>query len=263
MPWHLRSGDNTAAVGAQRPWQKEILGDHGSQGGACCAVASSSIPPAAAPGPELATRVMGPPSSRQERIAPGAAPIKAPAPSPAIRSLGPAVTSAASVPIVVRTHASPTQHTEGFSGPKSDVLSCIHVAHQTSTHVANVGSPPSRPIQVPSLRPGHELYEVSCADQSPVVLRLAASQGCPRPMQAPAQAPVTVPVLASLGQAPVSPAGGAVGHTKVWSSASKRVALIAATTQATIAPIAAPGPGPSVAASSVLPVPVRSSPLQI
>ena len=52
----------------------------------------------------------------------------------------------------------------------------------------------------------------------------------------------------------MSAVGGAEGHTKVWSSASKRVALIAATTQATPAQILAPGPGPSVAAFSVPPV---------
>ncbi len=74
-------------------------------------------------------------------------------------------------------------------------------------------------------------------------------------MQAPAQAPVTVPMLTPLGQAPASAVGGAEGHTKVWSSASKRVALIAATTQATPAQILAPGPGPSVAAFSVPPIP--------
>ena len=79
-------------------------------------------------------------------------------------------------------------------------------------------------------------------------------------MQAPAQAPVTVPALTSLGQAPASAVGGAEGHTKVWSSASKRIALIAATTQATPAQILAPGPGPDVAAFSVPPVlaPVRN-----
>ena len=96
--------------------------------------------------------------------------------------------------------------------------------------------------------------------KSQVLLRVQAPQECACTMQAPAQAPVTVPVLASLGQAPVSPVGGAEGHTKVWSSASKRVALIAATTQASIAPVAAPGPGPSVAAFSLPPVPVCDHP---
>ena len=61
----------------------------------------SASPQAAAPGPEQATRVMGPPSSRQERITPGTAPTQAPAPSSVIRALGPAVTSAASVPFAV------------------------------------------------------------------------------------------------------------------------------------------------------------------
>ena len=92
----------------------------------CNAVAAFSIPPAAAPGPGgLQTRVLGPPSSRQERIAPGVAPGLAPvqapamgqapapglapvqapamgqAPAPGLRVLGPGVTSAANVPIVV------------------------------------------------------------------------------------------------------------------------------------------------------------------
>lgn len=44
----------------------------------------------------------------------------------------------------------------------------------------------------------------------------------------------------------------------MWSSASKRVALISASTQAAPAQIAAPGPGPSVAAFSVPPVPVSN-----
>ena len=81
--------------------QKGAAENQSSHAGSRCAVASFSIPPAAAPGPELATRVMGPPSSRQEPIAPGAAPVQAPAPSPVIRALGPAVTSAASVPFAV------------------------------------------------------------------------------------------------------------------------------------------------------------------
>ena len=82
---------------------KGLMGD-------CHAVAAFSIPPVAAPGPGgLQTRVLGPPSSRQERIAPGVAPSVAPAqapmmsqaPAPGLRMLGPAITSAANVPIVV------------------------------------------------------------------------------------------------------------------------------------------------------------------
>ena len=74
------------------------------------AVAAFSIPPVAAPGPGgLQTRVLGPPSSRQERIAPGVAPSLAPvqapmmsqAPAPGLRTLGPGITSAANVPIAV------------------------------------------------------------------------------------------------------------------------------------------------------------------
>ena len=68
-----------------------------------------------------------------------------------------------------------------------------------------------------------------------------------------------MPALTYLGQAPAGMAGGpagAEGRTKVWSSASKRVALIAASTQAAPAQIAAPGPGPSVAAFSLAPAPV-------
>ena len=79
--------------------------------GCCHAVAAFSIPPVAAPGPGgLQTRVLGPPSSRQERIAPGVAPSLAPvqapmmsqAPAPGLKMLGPGITSAANVPIVVR-----------------------------------------------------------------------------------------------------------------------------------------------------------------
>ena len=89
------------------------------------AVAAFSIPPVAAPGPGgLQTRVLGPPSSRQERIAPGVAPSLAPIQAPmmgqapeaaraqapagqnqaaalGLRVLGPGVTSAANVPIMV------------------------------------------------------------------------------------------------------------------------------------------------------------------
>ena len=97
-------GDHVSQrLSADRNAVEGLMGD-------CHAVAAFSIPPVAAPGPGgLQTRVLGPPSSRQERIAPGVAPSVAPAqapmmsqaPAPGFRMLGPAITSAANVPIVV------------------------------------------------------------------------------------------------------------------------------------------------------------------